>query len=131
LKIDNFLDGSFYEVWLPQSQTPIKLIKRVGTDEIEVEFDEVVATNPRALVSLWSSFGGQIAIVGTRASTVGVIELNQFTVNYINSVDGDLSKWRIIFQDYAAMNIVLPAPPPSPTDPYPYGYLYFSYVPSP
>jgi hypothetical protein len=54
----------------------VKKIDFVGGQEIILEFDEVIATNPRALVPLWSSFGGQIAIVGTRASLTGVIEFN-------------------------------------------------------
>jgi hypothetical protein len=62
-----FLNGVNYETWLPQSQTPIKLITPgPEPNEISIEFDEVICSNPQSIIPIWTNFGGSVTIVGTR-----------------------------------------------------------------
>jgi hypothetical protein len=124
--------GHVYEVWLPQSTTPVLNIERVGTtDEVVITFGDVVMTSPSSLLALWGSFGGQVTISGCPCAQSGEIILNQNTVQYIVS-DGDLTVWRVKFYDFDAMNITLPYVPPAVDyNSYPFGNLLVSNIPSP
>ena len=88
-------------------------------------------TNPSSLIALWGSFGGTVIITGCGASATGDIILNQNTVQYIVN-DGDLTKWRVRFWNYDAMQLTLPyAPAPVEYNSYPFGNLLISNIPSP
>jgi len=107
-------------------------ITRIGTtDEVEIQFADIVMTSPASLLALWASFGGTVIITGCGASATGDIILNQNTAQYIVN-DGDLTKWRVRFWNYDAMQLTLPyTPAPVEYNSYPFGNLLISNIPSP